>query len=69
VYMLRAFIRMTHNRVGPEVEPRELSLGDGLVLVPLVAVILFLAVYPQFVLKRTQTDVVGVTHPAVVASR
>jgi NADH-quinone oxidoreductase subunit M len=69
VYMLRAFIRMTHNRVGPEVEPRELSLGDGLVLVPLVAVILFLAVYPQFVLKRTQTDVVDVTHPAVVASR
>jgi NADH:ubiquinone oxidoreductase subunit 4 (subunit M) len=39
------------------------------VLVPLVAVILFLAVYPQFVLKRTQTDVVDVTHPAVVASR
>jgi NADH-quinone oxidoreductase subunit M len=69
VYMLRAFIRMTHNRVGPEVEPRELSLGDGFVLVPLVAVILFLAVYPQFVLKRTQTDVVDATHPAVVASR
>jgi NADH-quinone oxidoreductase subunit M len=53
VYMLRAFIRMVHNRVGPSVESREMTTADGLVLVPLVAVILFLAVYPQFVLKRT----------------
>ncbi len=52
VYTLRAFIRMVHNRVGPGVESREMSLADGLVLVPLVAVILFLAVYPQFALKR-----------------
>jgi NADH-quinone oxidoreductase subunit M len=55
VYMLRAFIRMVHNRVAPQVESHELSLSDGLVLVPLVAVILFLAVYPQFALKRIDT--------------
>jgi NADH-quinone oxidoreductase subunit M len=50
--MLRAFIRMTHNRVGPQVESREISAAGSLVLVPLVAVILFLAVYPQFALNR-----------------
>jgi len=53
VYTLRLFIRAMHNRVAPNVESRELSLADAVVLVPLVAVILFLAVYPQFVLKRT----------------
>jgi len=52
VYMLRAFIRMTHNRVGPQVESHEISVAGSLVLVPLVAVILFLAVYPQFALNR-----------------
>ena len=53
VYTLRLFIRTMHNRVAPNVESREMSLADAVVLVPLVAVILFLAVYPQFVLKRT----------------
>jgi NADH-quinone oxidoreductase subunit M len=53
VYTLRLFIRAMHNRVAPNVESREMSLSDAVVLVPLVAVILFLAVYPQFVLKRT----------------
>jgi NADH-quinone oxidoreductase subunit M len=52
VYMLRAFIRMTHNRVGPQVESHEISIAGSFVLVPLVAVILFLAVYPQFALNR-----------------
>jgi NADH-quinone oxidoreductase subunit M len=53
VYTLRLFIRAVHNRAGTATESREMGLADGLVLVPLVAVILFLAVYPQFVLKRT----------------
>jgi NADH-quinone oxidoreductase subunit M len=52
VYALRLFIRTVHNRVGPEVRSRELSLREGLVLVPLVAVILFFAVYPQLALHR-----------------
>jgi NADH-quinone oxidoreductase subunit M len=55
VYMLRAFIRMVHNRVAPGVESHEMTLRDGFVLAPLVAVILFLAVYPQFALDRIQT--------------
>jgi NADH-quinone oxidoreductase subunit M len=69
VYTLRLFVRTMHNRLPPTAESREMSLSDGLVLVPLIAVILFLAVYPQFVLKRTQTDVVRQTLPSVVASR
>jgi NADH-quinone oxidoreductase subunit M len=56
VYTLRLFIRTMHNREAPNVESRELSLTDAIVLVPLVAVILFLAVYPQFVLKRTSSS-------------
>ena len=57
VYTLRLFIRTMHNRVGPDVESREMTLADGLVLVPLVAVILFLALYPQFALKRSERSV------------
>jgi NADH-quinone oxidoreductase subunit M len=53
VYTLRLFIRAMHNRAGATIESREMSVADGLVLLPLVGVILFLAVYPQFVLKRT----------------
>jgi NADH-quinone oxidoreductase subunit M len=67
VYTLRAFIRMVHNRVGPEVQSSEMSIADGLVLVPLVAVILFLAVYPQFALKRIDAVASGKT--TAVASR
>jgi NADH-quinone oxidoreductase subunit M len=56
VYTLRLFIRAMHNRPGPAIESREMSFSDGLVLAPLVAVILFLAVYPQFILKRTESS-------------
>jgi NADH-quinone oxidoreductase subunit M len=54
VYMLRAFIRTMHNRVGPKVESREIALGDALAIGPLVLVILALAVYPQFLLSRSE---------------
>ena len=57
VYALRLFIRAMHNRVGPKVESREISVRDGLVLVPLVAVILFLALYPQLALHRSEGSV------------
>jgi len=55
VYMLRAFIRAMHNRVGPDVESKEMSFRDGLVLVPLVLLVLALALYPQFALERSQS--------------
>lgn len=54
VYTLRAFIRAMHNRVGPRVRSRELSLADGLAIVPVVLIILALAVYPQLPLKDSQ---------------
>jgi NADH-quinone oxidoreductase subunit M len=59
VYALRLFIGAMHNRVGPEVESREITLRDAIVLVPIIAVILFFAVYPQFALHRAQDSVVG----------
>jgi NADH-quinone oxidoreductase subunit M len=57
VYALRLFIRAMHNRVGEKVDSREMTLKDGLVLVPLLAVILFLALYPQGALKRSESTV------------
>ena len=57
VYALRLFIRAMHNRVGPRVHSREISIRDGLVLVPLIAVILLLALYPQLALHRSERSV------------
>jgi NADH-quinone oxidoreductase subunit M len=68
VYALRLFIRAMHNRVGPKVESREIGLMDGLVLAPLVAVIVFLALYPQFALHRSEGSVKAAVAPAVVRS-
>src|SRR5271165_3963423 len=57
VYALRLFIRAMHNRVGTKVQSREISMRDGAVLVPIVLVILFLAVYPQLALHRSESSV------------
>jgi NADH-quinone oxidoreductase subunit M len=59
VYALRLFIRAMHNRVGKKVDSREITLRDGLVLVPIMAVIVFLAVYPQLALHRSERSVKG----------
>jgi NADH-quinone oxidoreductase subunit M len=64
VYALRLFIRAMHNRVGPEVESREISLRDGVVLVPLLAVIVFMALYPQLALHRSEGSVKASVAPA-----
>ncbi len=65
VYALRLFIRSMHNRVGPNVRSREISVRDGLVLLPLVGAILFLAIYPQPALERSERSAVS----AVAAAR
>jgi NADH-quinone oxidoreductase subunit M len=57
VYTIRLYQRSMHNPVGEAVESREMSFRDGLVLVPTVAAILVLALYPQFVLKRSEESV------------
>jgi NADH-quinone oxidoreductase subunit M len=57
VYMLRMFIRAVHNRVRENVRSFDLSVSDGLVLVPLVLVILAFAVYPQQALDHSEASV------------
>jgi NADH-quinone oxidoreductase subunit M len=68
VYALRLFIRAMHNRAGPSVKSREITVRDGAVLVPIIAVIVFLALYPQFALHRSEGSVqaaVASAHAAV----
>jgi NADH-quinone oxidoreductase subunit M len=73
VYTLRLFIRAMHNRVGPKVESRDISFRDALVLVPLVAVIVALALYPQIALKRSEPAVKSslgqTTHPQITVAQ
>jgi NADH-quinone oxidoreductase subunit M len=57
VYALRVFIRAMHNRVGPQVQSREISLRYGLVLAPFLAAIALFAVYPQLQLGRSEKSV------------
>jgi NADH-quinone oxidoreductase subunit M len=66
VYALRLFIRTMHNRVGPGVVSRDVTLGEGLVLVPLVAVVVLLALVPQFALDRGERSI---TQSVSAASR
>jgi NADH-quinone oxidoreductase subunit M len=65
VYALRLFIRAMHNRVGAKVDSREISIRDGAVLVPLVVVIVFMAIYPQLALRRSE----GSTKAAVAGAQ
>jgi NADH-quinone oxidoreductase subunit M len=67
VYALRLFIGAMHNRVGPKVKSRDITVRDSLVLVPLVAVILLLALYPQFALHRSEGSVKGAVASAHAA--
>jgi len=57
VYALRLFIRAMHNRVGERVDSRELALREGVVLVPFLAVIVFMSIYPQLALRRSEASV------------
>jgi NADH-quinone oxidoreductase subunit M len=56
-YALRLYQRTMHNRVPEGLVSREIEWRDGIVLVPLVACIVGLALYPQLVLKRTDRAV------------
>jgi NADH-quinone oxidoreductase subunit M len=64
VYALRMFIRSMHNRLGPGVVSRELRVGDGLVLAPLLLVIVFFALYPQLALRRSESSANASVAPA-----
>ncbi|MDQ3740600.1 MAG: NADH-quinone oxidoreductase subunit M [Actinomycetota bacterium] len=76
VYMLRMFIRSMHNRVNPGVESRDIRFADGLVLVPMVAAIIFLALYPQLPLDKGEQTIPskieaarGIAHPEIQVIR
>ncbi len=67
VYALRMFIRAMHNRVGSGVKSRDLTRWDAAVLVPLVAVILLFAFYPQLGLERSEASTKAAIAPARAA--
>jgi NADH-quinone oxidoreductase subunit M len=54
VYALRMFIGTMHNRTGPAVASREIAIGEIASIAPLVLVILALAFFPQFGLRRSE---------------
>jgi len=62
-YALRLYVGAMHNRAGPKVVSREIGLNDAVVLVPIVLVILALAFYPQFGLRRTEQSVKAAVAP------
>ncbi len=68
VYALRLFIRAMHNRSGKRVSSREITFMDGAVLVPVVLVIMFLALYPQLALHRSEDSVKAAVASAQTAS-
>jgi NADH-quinone oxidoreductase subunit M len=57
VYALRILISSMHNRVGDHVAPTEIVVGEAIAIVPIVGVILVLAFYPQFGLRRSEPTV------------
>ncbi len=54
VYALRLFIGAMHNQPGPRVVSRDIGLQELAAIVPIVGVILVLAFYPQFGLRRSE---------------
>jgi NADH-quinone oxidoreductase subunit M len=70
VYALRLLIASMHNRARPTVASREVVFAEATAIAPLVLVILALAFYPQFVLRRSEptlkTSVAAVAQPALV---
>ena len=76
VYALRMFINSMHNRRGPGDKSREIALPEFVAIAPIVLVILALAFFPQFGLRRSEASLnatVGplqaATTPAQVATR
>jgi NADH-quinone oxidoreductase subunit M len=68
VYALRMFIGAMHNREGPRVASREIGLADFAAIAPFVLIILVLAFYPQFGLRRSEPTLRAAIAPAQVLS-
>jgi NADH-quinone oxidoreductase subunit M len=65
VYMIRMYQRAMHNRLGPGAESREMSRADFGLIAPLIALVIALGVYPQFVLSRSELSTVSQLHPEI----
>ena len=63
-YALRMFVGAMHNRPSDEVRSREIRRSEAVAIVPFVCVILVLAFYPQFGLKRSEPTVKATIAPA-----
>jgi NADH-quinone oxidoreductase subunit M len=68
-YALRMFIGAMHNRVAPRVHSFDLGLSDLVALVPIVVVILALAFYPQWGLRRSAATVSSTLVPTELQAR
>jgi NADH-quinone oxidoreductase subunit M len=72
VYMIRLYQGTMHGRAGPLVESREIDGVNLAAVAPVVAVVIALGVYPQFVVHRTEgatTDAIARVHTEVSAIR
>jgi NADH-quinone oxidoreductase subunit M len=56
VYMIRLYQGTMHGRVGPAVESRDIDPVNLAAVVPLVAIVIALGLYPHFVVDRTERD-------------
>jgi NADH-quinone oxidoreductase subunit M len=56
VYMIRLYQGTMHGRAGPAVESREIDSLNLAAMAPLVAIVIALGLYPNFVVHRTERD-------------
>jgi NADH-quinone oxidoreductase subunit M len=66
-YSLRFYERAMHNRLPEGVESREIGARDGLVLAPLVAIIVALALWPGLILERGEAAVTAQVQAVALA--
>jgi NADH-quinone oxidoreductase subunit M len=69
VYMIRLYQGTMHGRAGPAVESREIDGVNLAAIVPLVAVVIALGLYPQFVVHRTEKDTRKAISQAVIVQK
>jgi NADH-quinone oxidoreductase subunit M len=68
VYMIRLYQGTMHGRAGPAVESREIDQVNLAAVVPLVAIVVALGLYPNFVVHRTERATTQAIVKARVAS-
>jgi NADH-quinone oxidoreductase subunit M len=64
VYALRLYVTSMHNNSAQRTHSREIGLREAFAIVPLVGVILVLAFYPQFGLRRSEPSLKAAIAPA-----